>query len=105
LTHKQHAKSALFFKTSFGFFPWLASSFHNFLLTQNREKTRNGLLIKKKSYVTESTAEGLIADSQSLQNLFNAWLLDTNTDSEHLHLILPGKPPVGECCPLKAFTS
>nr|XP_022294967.1 meiosis 1 arrest protein-like [Crassostrea virginica] len=29
------------------------------------------------------------SDSQSLQNFFNAWLLDTDTDSEHLHLILP----------------
>ena len=25
------------------FFPWLAGRFHNFELTQNREKTRNGL--------------------------------------------------------------
>ncbi|XP_048731530.2 meiosis 1 arrest protein-like [Ostrea edulis] len=43
------------------------------------------------------TASGLVdvlrvdGDSQSLQNLFNAWLLDTNTDNEHLHLILPGE--------------
>jgi hypothetical protein len=28
----------------FGFFPWLAGRFHNFELTQNREKTRNGLM-------------------------------------------------------------
>jgi hypothetical protein len=28
------------------FFSWLAGRFHNFELTQNREKTRNGLTIK-----------------------------------------------------------
>jgi hypothetical protein len=28
------------------FFPWLAGRFHNFELTQNREKTRNGLTYK-----------------------------------------------------------
>jgi hypothetical protein len=27
---------------------WLAGSFHNFELTQNREKTRNGLYLKEK---------------------------------------------------------
>jgi hypothetical protein len=27
------------------FFPWLAGRFHNFELTQNREKTRNGLTL------------------------------------------------------------
>ncbi|XP_062579160.1 meiosis 1 arrest protein-like [Saccostrea cucullata] len=44
-----------------------------------------------------SPASGLIdvlhvdGESQSLHNFFNAWLLDFNTDSEHLHLILPGE--------------
>jgi hypothetical protein len=31
-------------KTLFVVFPWLAGRFHNFELTQNREKTRNGLI-------------------------------------------------------------
>jgi hypothetical protein len=35
----------LVFKSLFGFFPWLAGGFHNFELTQNREKTRNGLSV------------------------------------------------------------
>jgi hypothetical protein len=31
----------------FVFFPWLAGGFHNLELTQNREKTRNGLIKKE----------------------------------------------------------
>ena len=38
-----------------------------------------------------------ITDGQSLQNFFNAWLLDTDTDSEHLHLILPKDSSSGTC--------
>ncbi|XP_061169714.1 meiosis 1 arrest protein-like [Saccostrea echinata] len=44
-----------------------------------------------------SPASGLVdvlhvdGDSQSLHNFFKDWLLDFNTDSEHLHLILPGE--------------
>jgi hypothetical protein len=37
-----YAEAALFLKLVC-FFPWLAGWFHNFELTQNREKTRNGL--------------------------------------------------------------
>jgi DNA invertase Pin-like site-specific DNA recombinase len=37
------------------FFPWLAGRFNNFELTQNREKTRNGLIKKKKK--KESSTE------------------------------------------------
>jgi hypothetical protein len=33
----------LFLKPIWVFFPWLAGRFHNFELTQNREKSRNGL--------------------------------------------------------------
>nr|XP_011448054.2 meiosis 1 arrest protein isoform X1 [Crassostrea gigas] len=31
----------------------------------------------------------LDGDGLSLQNFFNAWLLNTDTDTEHLHLVLP----------------
>jgi hypothetical protein len=40
----QRAKILLFFKLVC-FFPFLAGRFHNFELTQNREKTRNGLTL------------------------------------------------------------
>jgi hypothetical protein len=41
-TSIQHSETTLFFKACL-FSPWLAGRFHNFELTQNREKTRNGL--------------------------------------------------------------
>jgi hypothetical protein len=44
-TSIQHAKTTLFLKACL-FSPWLAGRFHNFELTQKREKTRNGLRLK-----------------------------------------------------------
>jgi hypothetical protein len=41
-TSIQHAETTLFFKACL-FFPWLAGRSENFELTQNGEKTRNGL--------------------------------------------------------------
>jgi hypothetical protein len=41
-THTTYAETTLLSKACL-FFPWLAGRFHNFELTQNREKTRNGL--------------------------------------------------------------
>jgi hypothetical protein len=49
------AETTVFFK-AVCFCPWLAGKFHNFELTQNREKIRNGLT---QTYISKNIAMGI----------------------------------------------